>query len=190
MARYSILDHPAMFHAMPIRVWWDGWESDTIRLAHAGWEFSAQQDPYRRSTRLAMRHGKMHGLSQAVDMCAVEQYDWNTNSCGLIFKMDWIASDIMVHIQDTSPMTFRPVDVLSPLDYSRGIRFQDAVPFATPVDEPEHIVVAEPTIAEMLSKIRDMQEPDRLERVHKEAKESRIITTTHAKIVSINGAPF
>ncbi len=55
--------------SQPLRVFWNGWESNTYELQLRGWELSVSEDIARRRMALVMRHNEaqVRGMSESIN---------------------------------------------------------------------------------------------------------------------------
>jgi len=106
--------------SQPLRLVWNGWESNTYALQNAGWELSVSEDLERRKMAIAMRHNEsgMRGFSDLIDFdffrheysmyqSTTTNEHWPTFGCR-------IGSDIIlqIHNQGVSNYDFNPIDAM------------------------------------------------------------------------------
>jgi hypothetical protein len=182
----------------PVRMFWAGWETDTHKLQKAGWALSAEQDPFRGSLRLAMRHVEhgWRGLTETRDWRHATEYDpavyHNPD------RWPWLRADLahQFSIVQTYPLAsrFRPEVEFAPIDATPQARksepktFDEYCHFAR-LDRQHRIILPEESVPKLLERILELQQPARAERIRKEVRDERFEKLTHhAQILSFPAA--
>jgi hypothetical protein len=194
--KYRMLSRPA-------RVYWAGFESDTLRLQQAGWELAAEEDiPYDR-IRLLMRHQnmKLYALSAYTDYC-FQREAYTRGDVPLIFNVVCAAPRMEVHrmaeVGVSSFEAFRQVDAMPQMVSGEIKSIEDFRIFATPLVRTEEIIVEPQSVSAMLERIRELQAPEQKALREKQrlaaAREGLIVGDSrpqqrfHAQIISIEDA--
>lgn len=107
--------------SQPLRLFWNGWESDTLTLQRSGWEVSVSENIERNVMAIALRHKEtnMRGFSDFMDFDFYKsrvksKYDIYQNSQDEYSSMPIIrcriASDFIINIRNTSIYDFHAID--------------------------------------------------------------------------------
>jgi hypothetical protein len=161
----------------PTPVHWAGFESNTFRLQQAGWDFSAEQDFASMRTRILMRHKAMHfyGSSGMVDTDFF-QGQGSEGWRNIRFPIQWITGGgvQVMRVMDNFE-NFRPVDMQPQVQSRNEIKdIEDMGLFATAsLARTNEIIVDPDSVADMLARINDLQDPERKEHFAKMAEEAR-----------------
>lgn len=186
-------DHRLLSRQM--RVQWAGWESDTFRLQQAGWSLSADQDIVCNQMRLAMRHegAQMRAISAAIDYDyyhhAIDGRQFNS----MCVPFHTMGRDVMIHEHGRVDWNFKPIDAMPQFTERRISRLDDVVHFAPSLARTNEIILPEDSVPKLLERIRELQEPARVERLKRELnadREGMLLDAQprqkfHAQIVSI-----
>ena len=147
----------------PVRLHWDGWESDTHHLQRAGWQLSADQDVARGTMQIAARHP--NGLSLLTEM-----QDWKYHHANeaimrgyRVFPPMRVRSlgkvEIVFHGHRNTYSAFAPIDAYpQPREITTCTRLEDFFHFA-PVTSPHDLIVPQASVPELLDRILQLQQP-------------------------------
>ncbi len=178
------------YMGLPIRLRWEGWESNTFDLQQNGWEVSVSQSPSEQRMMLALHHRQMRltGISPMI------RFDFRT------VEIDRYLQDVEIPIIHISPqiqvITLHQHQLVqSGLPHGRGINWGnftpvDAAPGAIlekvesihdlihfqPIPKTEEIIIPEKNVSELLQEILKKQEPEQKKywkRVQEEAMLAR-----------------
>ena len=155
----------------PTPVTWAGFESNTLRLQQAGWEFSAEQCMASMRTRFLMRHQAMrfHGCSAYVDTDFFRgpgDQSWRQ----IQFPIQWMTGGD-VRVYDNFDLC-QPVD-MQPQMLQKVTSMEDMALFAgASLARTNEIIVDPDSVADMLARISDLQDPARKEHFLQMTKEA------------------
>jgi hypothetical protein len=190
--RHRVLSQPA-------RVWWAGFQSDTLRLQREGWELAAEEDVEYGRIRLMLRHREMR-LYALTNETAFDYYRQHEHGARpLEFYVVQASPNFQVREMAAVPTyfaKFQQIDAQPQVQEEWHVRsIEDFKIFATPLVRTEELIVEPETVAAMLEKIRKMQAPEQARIRAKErlaaAREHMPIgiyprQTFHAQILSIS----
>jgi hypothetical protein len=179
----------------PIPIHWMGWETDTLRLAHHGWQISASEHFERDELTVAFQHEEsdIRGITYAEKWNYRRLLDpyhggWDgapTRTTGL--KVDRMGRQIFTRQAfGVDDMRWRPVDPypqMRPID--RPKRIDDFVHFAPVVRK--QIILPPESVPELMEKILKLQQPMREEHFREQVRNARANATLHAQIISLAG---
>ena len=82
--------------SQPVRLYWNGWESNTYKLQNNGWELSAMQDTQNNKMQIAFRHVQagVRGMSENID------FDYSLRHKHQQHLNCTLGHDLIVQIQD------------------------------------------------------------------------------------------
>ena len=147
----------------PMRVHWDGWETDTYRLQQNGWDISMDQDPIGLRMRMVIRNRVQGFIGQSHDipmkLCHPGMYDGPEHRD--IWQMRAMGREIRIH--ETGPVSgyanFRAVDCSPRLSFEKVSSLEDLVPFANaPLVRTQALVLPEATVDDLLREILERQQ--------------------------------
>jgi hypothetical protein len=174
------------------RVHFAGFTATTPALQQQGWELSVEQDPYRDSIRLAMRHqaANLRMLTNAIPyMHLVHQRDQP-----LDFVVQHAASQMHINIAMMGMPSFQPVDAFPQMINHEIRSLDDLAMFATPLARTQEIIVDPHDVQALLERIKELQLPEQ-ERIRErrrltEAREGSTLDhrprqVFHAQVLSI-----
>ena len=161
--------------SQPIRLFWNGWESNTMKLQERGWELSVQQDIERQEMSIAMRHQQsgMRGLTQSTNWdywAQMERHRFvDPRSLG-VFNCQ-IASDISINCMATHAMDipFEPIDA-KPMYGQMEITSKplDEIAHFRKIEKPsDEIFLRKASMAQIMAMALEKQEP-RQEQIRRE----------------------
>jgi hypothetical protein len=161
------------------RLYWAGWEADTLRLQREGWQISMEQEVHYCRMRVAIKHPQfqMYGLSRSIEF----DFMGYGSPHGYIQQMrefpviaiDKMASNFTVTmIADMS--TFQPVSAVPEFSMMERKHIDDFKIFK-PLDQVKEIIIARPNVKELLDQIIAQQDPKQAELRDKRRKELRKI---------------
>ena len=181
----------------PVPIHWAGFESDTFSLQHSGWSFSAEQDVYRRTMRLAMHHSKMRltGITEVTEWEYRNNPDhWhrptrplNMIAVGNVHVIDGKLYETLAQtvrfpvMKRFEPWKFHPIDCTPTYATEEPKALEDLVYFA-PLDR-KRIILPDEAVPELMARILELQQPAREEHFKREAH--RNAPLLHAQILSI-----
>lgn len=150
----------------PVKVYWDGWETDTYRLQQNGWDLSVDQDPSYRRMRLVIRNQRQGFIGQTNDIPMELLYPdphrniWEDDRPAHIWQMRHMGRSIMV--QEHGPISayanFKAIDAKPQLSFDRVTSLEDLVPFAAaPLVRTQALVLPEKTVDDLLAEILEKQ---------------------------------
>ena len=191
-------DHHRLL-SRPIKIIWDGWESDTYRLQQGGWEFSAEQMIERMSVRLAMRNSRcrMYGFT---NMVPVDFFELASNSAAysaVVFHVAHMASQLTIQTVEVQPLSYSPVDMMPQMMTGERKSIEDFGIFATPLVRTNEIILPEASVGELLDTILKKQAPDQKAYYEEKVRDARKLGRTmgameavpqqkfHAQIISL-----
>lgn len=149
----------------PMPVHWAGFESTTLKLQQAGWEFSAEQDYASLQTRLLMRHQafQMHACSGYVDtdfFIDQRNADYWRN---IRFPIQWMTGggvSVFKVVDNFDGM--QPVDMHPQINSNHRVdAIEDLNLFAAPLVRTKEIIVAPDSVPELMDRILELQDPMR-----------------------------
>ena len=154
------------FLSEPMRIHWAGWVSDTLRLQHMGWEFSANQDIHRQHLQLALRHPglRMAGMTHPIDFRFFEQMDplrFREYFKHIQLECNLASSyTITEHRYSDTMANFEPVDMTPCYSELNTTTFSlDDLKIFKPINaEVQEVYLHEPSIAEILEMALAKQE--------------------------------
>ena len=182
----------------PVRVLWDGWETDTMRLQQGGWEINAEQDISRHTVRLLMRNqrNQMFALTNEAPLDFFRAHSDPRIVEALTFQIVHMAGHMTIQAM-MNPMAFKPIDAKPQIIMATPKNIEDFDIFATPLVRTKEIIVAEPSVADLLEQIIAKQDPARKAYFTKKVHEGRQPGAEvfagprqkfHAQIISIQEA--
>ncbi|MDJ0952535.1 MAG: hypothetical protein QNJ81_02530 [Acidimicrobiia bacterium] len=165
----------------PIRVFWMGWETDTLKLQNAGWKIAVKQDIYRDYYTFLFRHDRMEltALSSALQ---IHQVITDMNQGGqyasqlppLVIEKVAPNLEIVRHIDYDDHNffdDFNQIDAKPRISKQHISRLQDSCVFALATGQAEEVVVdrADMTVVEHLQAIKQLQS-DEQKRLREKAR--------------------
>lgn len=151
----------------PIEVEWAGFRSDTFRMHQAGWEVSAEQDPYRQTMRLAFQF-KQQGMTMAQGITEVEQWEYRDRAFRR--RPMWVRFGPKILLQMMGTVEARywspvdPVPVFEPKWEPTDL--EDFLHFRRPND----IIIPEDCVSDLLDRALKVQQPIRDEEMARRAR--------------------
>jgi hypothetical protein len=176
----------------PVSLWWGGWTTDTFTLQQQGWSISAEQDMEFMSMRLALRNERdgMTGITERIDWDYIRYAEDRVTALPTL-RVHLISRDIQViHAGNATLGNFQPIDAQPQFDIRQRTRLEDFVHFAPAHTRTQQLIVPEETVDDLMSRILEMQQGPRIERIRQEVREGERVSFTqrqnfHAQIVSI-----
>ena len=187
-----MISHAAML-SIPARVYFDGWESNTLTLQSHGWQLAADERPHDMRMCLMLRHPH-YGLRFMSEWREFHYYRMKDPMFGgrdqdrPVFHVRHVGmDDTRFHISGEVNYNFREIDA-RPIWRENVMKFEDLCYFAKK-GGPEIIVKPE-TVAELMEKIHKLNEPqlqaiqerNRTRAYGSQATEGRLVQ--HAQILS------
>jgi hypothetical protein len=182
-----------MFLSDPVPVHWAGFESDTYRLQHAGWQISANEDYHRDELAIALLHPKLRarGITNAsrwhyAKLHGDPRYGGLSGAYQPL-RMEWLTDQPIYSaaMARMDPELWRAIDATPTMRLEQPRRIEDIVHFA-PVTQKQVILPPE-SVPELMEKILKLQDPMREKYFQDQAKEARGRATVHAQILSFAG---
>lgn len=146
------------------RVYFAGFESDTLRLQREGWQlsYSQQLNSYERVFRLAMKHEKagVYAISSPtiINMDTIMR----NGSCApdwLHFNICHMSNDFRVRILPMPQVAFQAFDAIPQFEDTKEFSFEEFVPFKPLNSEAPEIFLDKKTAAELIDLAIKKQEP-------------------------------
>lgn len=159
----------------PYPVYWAGFESTTLRLQQAGWEFSASQRYGMDAVGLMMRHQAtgMVGCTNTVPNMLL--YDMGHMSALPPFAVEWLTDQkVMIHNYHAPDWLHacEPVDMKPQMVEVKDIR--DTNLFAgVALTRTKELIVDPNSVPELMDRILELQEPGRQEHFQKMVREAK-----------------
>lgn len=162
------------------RVYFAGWESDTLKLQREGWEISAQQDPYRRDISLALYH-RQSGLTALTNSKSFGSMAWATPYMAelaevLSFNVVAMHNNIRAMYMPMREQSVRwaPISCLPECSEMTTVEksIHDIVPFRSFNPDAEQIVVAPDSVPQVLDLLLKCQVPAAEARRTRQRKEA------------------
>jgi hypothetical protein len=181
----------------PIRLNWEGWESDTYTLQQSGWEVSVAQDQRDQKMQIALknRHTNMVGISRMMDFDYREIWDKEQYLRNIVFPIVHIAPQINILTLTQATMTrgirirgeinwdsFKPIDATPSIVMEEIKSLEDLIHFQ-PLPESKEIIVPEKNVSELLQQILKMQEPEQM-KYYKRVQEEAMLARGRAREMS------
>jgi len=189
------VSHPTLL-SYPIKLRWEGWETDTHKLQQYGWQLSAEQDPLRGLLRLAIKNSraKIYGISDITNFDYI-CYHKNKymNYYEFLSKIDPIeiqlASQMFLHIQQIGPMNFHPIDAQPQFTTLEPKSIEDLILFAPNLARTQEIIIPEKSVLDLMDEILKKQEPARHEYFTNKVRDDKFNVSprqkVHAQIISL-----
>jgi len=194
--------------SQPIRVYFAGFESDTLRMQHVGWELSAQENIHDLTMQVAFRHKQMKifALSDKIAFNYIEACDNHNYAKSTSLHIRNIAENIYFAVPHAFQESLSTSGNINTTTYYRGAQTPAYMPVnATPkytdcsLDEiaffnrephnkiivPEkQIVIPEQDIESLLDQILDKHK-DTNRKYHEKMQSQSQPTKVAAQIISI-----
>jgi hypothetical protein len=173
----------------PVRLHWAGFETDTLSLARAGWDISAEQDVMNCRMRIAIRHelGGMYGLSEGID------WDYQMHAhCGPrpdrlpVVPLRMVSQKIIIEairgkVPTENYFAMDPIDPFPQYVQSERKSLADLVHFASA--RARGILLPEASVQELMEQILKVQQPMREAEIKRDLLEKP--HTVHAQLISL-----
>ncbi len=163
----------------PVPVFWLGWRSDTHSLARAGWEISVSQDLARREMQIAMRWKNLgFGLSQ-LDTFEYEQLFNPLTAMAYMREIPPFQMQLANHISISAYGHQEPFRAAKTNPYIERLSAQyitedQFFAFQTIDPKAQNILLAEPSLDEVLEYALKLQEPKQKEMRQKILKDKEL----------------
>lgn len=166
-------DDRERFLSLPVTLNMAGWTSDTYRLQQAGWSLSADQDMRTMTMQMAMKHEQMglYGMSAGIPWEFMRDDPQFLRNVELPVR--WVGRDIIVQMMGSPDFNFQPIDAVPQLRVSQRKRLEDFVHFAPALARTNQIIIPEESVEELMDRILKLQQPDRVERFKRLAREAQ-----------------
>jgi hypothetical protein len=185
-------------YSAPIRLFWAGWETDTLRLQQAGWQLSVEQHVRTDMMRIYMKHEgmQMQALTDTFGFryrTAVQDFEGAYVS-GLRIPVQAMARHITFNIVGSVDWSVaRPVDAMPQMRERELRSMEDLVHFAPLLTRTHEVLLTDAEVPDMLAEILKRQDPDRQARLKAKLRDDRTgqqVTfaprqKVHAQIISI-----
>lgn len=164
--------------SLPVRVCFEGWESDTLRLQSHGWELAINQDLMRRQLGLVISHPKlrMYGISRAVGFDPYLILSNPKSQYGqfkdLFFQMIAISSDLRMLIPEPFSVSAAESFDARPQMVTRNEKNLSEFKLFRPLGGKE-IWLEEHTAAQLMEEVLKKQKPKQAELREKAYKKER-----------------
>lgn len=145
----------------PYPVYWAGWETTTAMLQQAGWEISAEYEPYRMSYRLLMRHqgAQLYALTNSVNINHWQMMqEGRFGVHGIRFVVQYVCTHLTVNLMEQQ-FNFRQVDALPQMGTMKNV--EEFGIFATPMTRTNEIIVPEENVTDLLGRLLEMQDEEK-----------------------------
>lgn len=194
----SIYETQGRLLSRPVKVYWDGWETDTYRLQQNGWDLSVDQDPYRTEMRMVIRnqtHGFI-GQTNGIPYHHIHALNDPTLHPDQmppmgVWQMRHMGRDIRVQGNNLPEryMNFQAVDGKPSLSFEEVKSLEDLVHFApAPLIRSQALILPEAQVEDLLAGILERQQDAKMqhfrELANKEGQEI-IKPKFHAQIISL-----
>jgi hypothetical protein len=164
---------------LPIKVRWEGWESDTFQLQGCGWEVSVAQDPIHQAMQIALHHRtmKLVGISSMERFNYREIWDRDAYLANVVIPIVHIAPRIDIvtvkearfinAVRPTNGVginwdSFKPVDACPSVMMEEIKSLKDLIHFQ-PLPQAQEIIIPEKSVADLLEDILKKQEPEQMQ---------------------------
>jgi hypothetical protein len=179
----------------PVKVYWEGWETDTYTLQQNGWDLSVDQDHMRMYMRMVVRNKRLGFIGQTnnIPMEYVRYGDFDQPKH--IWQMQCMGRDIRVH--EHGPISayanFKAIDAKPQLSFEKVTSLEDLVPFArAPLVRTQALVLPEASVDDLLAEILARQSEAKTEYfkdlVWREGQPAPPPHKFHAQIISLGKA--
>lgn len=150
----------------PLKVIWQGFESDTYTLSKNGWDLSISEErnhmSFNQHMVLVMRHEAMqlYGISREIDFNHYRNTEDPRYWEEVVIHIRQVASDIHFQYMSVSPRVFNAIDPIPEYQEAETLQRLSEMPvFRTFASNPEEILLAKPTLDQVLKYALDLQEP-------------------------------
>lgn len=197
-----------MIKGGPCRVTFAGWQSTTPRLQQAGWQLAAEHCWDRDQVRLVMNHeglrmqmyaesdwrplaqGPFGSRDQHMYAAASARDDADLNDRRYpSFHVVHVANQLHIKVFDVESFGFEAIDARTSFIESESKSMDDFKIWMAPLVKTEEIIVEPDTVADLMAKIRQMQQPElqaiRERNRRMERGEAMDPTRYHAQIISL-----
>lgn len=150
-----------------LKVHWAGWESDTLTLQRAGWQFSANQDVSRGLMRFAIKHEglRMQGVSDVVHDVGFRRYSQESgqHSIGRLNILRMV-EEFKVCTMPLPSLAFEPISMEPAVNFDVALHSLDDLKIFAPIKRPEHSIIIDPnSTQELLNRVLELQDPKQIE---------------------------
>jgi hypothetical protein len=165
-----------------------GWESDTLTLQRAGWQFSANQDVKRSELQFVLKHEvlKIYGLSQKISRFEYAHY-FRDNLHGFtlpVIEVKSISCDLKV-IAMANIASFVPINAQPIFNHIFNPRNIDDFKIFASIRKPEHQIIIDPNDTQkLLNRVLELQSPKQAEIREKRNKEIRNFLRENSDTIS------
>lgn len=159
--------------SQPLRLHWNGWESDTCALQSAGWELSVKEDLQYNRMCIAIRHKQngIRGISDSMDWDywrQMKQQFQDPRSLPMFGCR--LASDIIVTHHGAGggrEVDFNPIDARPMYATTQSMSIDDLAHFRKLEKPGDEIYLRKASMAEIMEMALSKQEPDQ-DRIRKQ----------------------
>ena len=143
---------------LPLRLWWDGWETNTQKLQKAGWSLTAEQDLMSGSFRILLKHPqKLYMLSDAVNVNYYDLHQQQQIMSTIEVPIRRVSSSMHIQLVERS-FSFKPIDA-EPFVAGQVKSVEDLVWFSPPLIKTNEIIVPDESVDDLLRRILEKQDP-------------------------------
>lgn len=161
------------------KVFWAGWESDTLSLQRKGWEISAEQDIASMRFRIAIRNVnyRIYGISKLIPYEEFREVYVGDNPRyqGMTppIHIQYMASRMEINIMDNDMDKFHPIDALPSVVINKKRKSLEDFMMFRPIAKSNEIIVADYEVGQLLDMIKNKQDPKQAELRERKRKEWR-----------------
>ena len=154
-----------------VKLFWAGWESNTLALQRAGWNLAVEEDMATFRVRIALRHPdlRLYGVSAAIDYYGLDSQR-RLSMAGpqdLVIPIQHMASKMEIHCMDNLS-NFHAIDAEPSFITNAPRSIEDYKIFRSIRQAEQQIIVPQHSVPELLEQILKMQDPKQ-----KEIRENR-----------------
>lgn len=166
----------SVLHSPICKVFFAGFESNTLALQRAGWQLSIEHMQHMDSFRLAMKYepARLFAVTHAVTFHVMELMR-NPYAAAehLIFNVACIGNGLRFQIiPNMGPMAFTPFDATPAFTQTEVHSIEDLIPFRPVNPDAPEIVIAPSSVPELMDMILKLQDPKQKEIREKARKEA------------------
>ena len=186
---YAYYGRPPELLSRPVKLYFAGWETDTLRLQQNGWQLNAHEDYAYRGMQIAMQHPEynIRGISSKIDY---RERIYNNNDYPIEASAQ-LSSDFNTHTYSIAPFTeFKPIDAEPQWSDSRE-QMSRQMYFAPNLARTQELIVPEHDVDELMAMILKKQAINREELLRRRIREHGLRddfsnrSTIHAQIISV-----
>jgi hypothetical protein len=163
----------------PVPLNWGGWTTDTFTLQQQGWSLSAEQDIDRMAMRLALRNERagMYGITERVNWDYLRFAEDRMANLPML-RVHLMGRDIQIQHEMGAVSNWNPIDAQPQFSVQQRTRLEDFAHFAPAHTRTQQLIVPEETVDDLMSRILEMQQGPRIERIRAEIAEGERVSFT------------